>query len=95
MRLEERATRRVLGQVYLARRELTAAEQELEKSLQILEGLDSRYEVGQTLFQSSLLYRRQERPAEADTALNRAIAIFEELGALLDLEQASSRQQMS
>ena len=92
MRLEEGASRRVLAQVYLARNELGLAEQELQKSLQILEELNSRYEVGQTLFQSSLLYRQQKRSSEADFALHKAIAIFEELGARLDLAQAQSLQ---
>ncbi len=94
MRLEEGATRRVLGQVHLARRdrESTQAEQELQESLRILEELNSRYEVGQTLFQLGLLYREQKRRPEADAALRRAIAIFQELGAHLNLAQAQSQQ---
>ena len=95
MRLEEGTTRRVLGQVHERRHELSLAEQELEQSLRILEELNSRYKVGQTLVQLTLLRREQGRGAEADVALARAITIFQELGAQLDLQEAQSLQSSS
>jgi flagellin-specific chaperone FliS len=67
---------------------LTAAQTALEKSLATLEALHSRYEAGQTLFQLARLYRALGRQADSTTALERAMAIFQELGARLDLEQA-------
>jgi class 3 adenylate cyclase/tetratricopeptide (TPR) repeat protein len=87
-KLEEGATRRVLGQAHATAGEHQKAEQYLKESLDILEALDTPYEVGQTLFQLALLYRGQRRSAEADAALTRAIDIFERLGAQLDLKQA-------
>jgi tetratricopeptide (TPR) repeat protein len=92
MRLEEGATRRVLGQVHRARQELIQAERELKESLRILEELNSLYGTGQTLYQLALLYREQGRRSEAAVALTRATAIFQELGARLDLAQAQSLQ---
>jgi len=90
MRLEEGATRRVLGQVYRGQNEPALAEKELTTSVRILQELNSRYEVGQTLVQLVLLYREQGHSAEADTALTQAVVILEELGAQLDLAQAQS-----
>jgi class 3 adenylate cyclase/tetratricopeptide (TPR) repeat protein len=90
MRLEEGMTRRVLGQVFLAREELVEADEQLRASLKILDDLDSRYEAAQTLVQKALLYHGQGYVAEAAGSLERAIAIFEELGAQLDLAQAQS-----
>jgi tetratricopeptide (TPR) repeat protein len=95
MRLDEGAARRVLGQVHLSRDELSQAEAEFDMSLHLLQGLGSRYQVGQTLVQLALLYRRQRRPAEAAATLARAAGIFETLGASLDLGQARSLQSRS
>jgi flagellin-specific chaperone FliS len=81
-----------MGRVRLARQELSEAEQELQASQRILEELNSRYEVGQTLVQLTLLRREQGRGAEAEAALARAIMIFQELGAQLDLQEAQSLQ---
>jgi tetratricopeptide (TPR) repeat protein len=88
MKLEEGATRRVLGQIHRIRSEWDAAEQELQASLSILEALDSQYEVGQTLFQLAQLHRDLGRDDQFRETLRRAITIFERLGAQLDLEWA-------
>ena len=93
MRVEEGMTRRVLGQVHVARHELVEAEEQLRASLTILDDLDSRYEAGQTLVQQALLCREQGYQAEARASLERAIAIFQDLGARLDLAQAQSLHQ--
>jgi tetratricopeptide (TPR) repeat protein len=90
MRLEEGATRRVLGQIHLARQGLyiAQAEQELQESLRILEELNSRYEMGKTLFQLARLHRMRGDQAQMKEILRQARAIFEDLGARLDLAQA-------
>ena len=58
MKLEEGATRRVLGQVQQHRVSTQAAEQLLRESLDILETLANPYEVGQTLYQLALALPR-------------------------------------
>ena len=65
MRLEEGVTRSVLGQIHTAAGAFERAAQQLEASLEILEALDSRYEIGQTLVQLARLYRRAGDWAQA------------------------------
>jgi tetratricopeptide (TPR) repeat protein len=88
MKLEEGTTRRVLGRILLARGEHQAAEQELNRSLTMLEALDSQYQIGQTLVDLALLYRDLDRPREFHQSIERAIDILKRLGAKLDLERA-------
>ncbi len=88
MKLEEGMTHKVLGQIQRARSEWDAAERELQTSLAILESLDSQYKVGQVLFQLALLHRDLGRDEQFHDTLDRAISIFERLGAQLDLEWA-------
>ncbi len=88
MRLEEGATRRVLGQIYRGQGKLPEAEQELQQSLAILEGLNSRYETGKTHLQLARLYQAQGAPDLLKVHLDKAESIFEDLGACLDLAEA-------
>jgi class 3 adenylate cyclase/predicted ATPase len=98
VKLEEGDTRRVLGQVYRAQGDWQAAERELEASLALLESLNSQYQVGQTLYQLAQLHADVSHPPgmrqepRARQELDRAIAIFEQLGAQLDLERAQERK---
>jgi tetratricopeptide (TPR) repeat protein len=87
MKLEEGATRRVLGRVHAVRGEHQAAERELSRSLEILEALDSQYQIGQTLVDQAVLYRKLNQPVEFRRRRDRAARIFEHLGARLDLER--------
>ncbi len=95
MQLEEGATRRVLGQVHMARQgpHLAQAEQELRESLRILEGLNSQYEIGKTLFQLARLYLMRGEHAPMQRYLRQAKGIFEELGARLDLAETQALTQ--
>jgi len=88
MKLEEGATRRVLGQIHRAQLRWDAAEQELRFSLDILESQGNQYQVGQTLFQLAQLHRDLGRDDQFRETLQRAIVIFERLGAQLDLDWA-------
>ena len=67
----------------------------LGESLRLSEELGLRYEAGQALGELALLYRDKARAegngedrAKMTEALDRAIAIFEELGAQWDLARA-------
>ena len=94
--METGHARRVLGQVYRALGELEAADAQLGQSLAIFEGQNSPYEVGLTLLELALLGRAQADAAENGEALreqaivycDRAMTIFEKLGAKRDLELA-------
>jgi tetratricopeptide (TPR) repeat protein len=88
MKLEEGATRRVLGQIYMRQGRYQDAQQELQSSLDILEALDSQYQIGQTLVVLAKLYRELGQTLEFQHHIKRATVIFEHLGAKLDLDQA-------
>jgi hypothetical protein len=69
----------------------------LRDSLRLSEEQGLRYEVGQALWELALLYRDRsgadaniENRAKMNEALERAMAIFEELGAGWDLARARS-----
>lgn len=95
-RIEEGRARRVLGQVYRALGQLPQADTQLTDSLVILEAQKNLYEVGLTLVEQALVRRDQVRANEEGTVLrkqvigpcDRAIGIFRDLGASLDLELA-------
>jgi len=87
-KLEEGATRRVLGQIHHAHGDLRAAERELGASLALLEALNSQYQVAQTLYQLARLHVDTGQEDLARQEKDRAIAAFQRLGAQLDLEQA-------
>jgi tetratricopeptide (TPR) repeat protein len=90
-KLEEGATRRVLGQIHHAYGDLQTAERELRASLALLETLNSQYQVAQTLYQLACLHADAGREDLARQEKDRAIAVFERLGAQLDLERAQNR----
>ena len=87
VRLEEGCTRRVLGRVYHAMGHNGQAEQELRRSLETLQELGSEYEAARTAMYLAALYAEQGRE-EANRLRSEAIAVFERLGAGLDLAQA-------
>jgi tetratricopeptide (TPR) repeat protein len=89
--LDEGVARRVLGRVHRALGDWEGAEVELRASLGVLECDGSRYETARTLRELAALYGEDmARPAQAHAALERALAIFEELGAGLDLEEGQA-----
>ena len=91
MGLEKGISLCVMGQVHLAGEEWEQAEGVLTASLNILKEQDNRYRMGETLYHLGRLYRALARAgdpgaaAKAESALGRARAIFEELGAERDL----------
>ena len=72
-------------------KELTALRQaraELERSLSILEDVDSPYQVARTGIVLAAVCAAQGAPAQADRLRREAIVTFERLGAELDLSRA-------
>lgn len=86
-RLEEGMSRRVLGQIYLARGEKEPAEIALRQSLEILLDLDSEYEAAKATLSLARLML-EDNPAEAQVQLEHATRTFERLGAQADLAKA-------
>jgi tetratricopeptide (TPR) repeat protein len=90
--LEEGMSRRVLGQIHLARGEWGPAEAALRQSLRALKRLNSEYEAAKT--ELSLARLAMETGSismhEAQDHLAQAIETFERLGAQADLAEAQS-----
>ncbi|MGD2176662.1 MAG: tetratricopeptide repeat protein [Anaerolineae bacterium] len=91
MALERGISLRVRGQIHLACQAWEEAEAALRESLKILQEQGNRYRMGETLYHLGRLYRAMaggedpEAAAKAESALERARAIFEDLGAERDL----------
>ncbi len=76
---------RVLGQAYRALQQRQKAEAYLVSSLDILEKQNTPYEQGLTLAELARLYRDENERQKAAACCDRAITIFEALGAGHDL----------
>jgi tetratricopeptide (TPR) repeat protein len=95
--LEMGQTYRVLGQTEVALDRLAGAEANLMESLARLEDLNNPYELGLTLVELARLRRKQTKAEQDNEPLrqqglqfcDRAIDIFERLGARLDLKLAA------
>lgn len=99
MRQEEGPTLRVLGQIYHTLGQWEKAETHLRNSLRIAEQVGARYERGKVLFHLALLYadraKKKGRAQEKGAGLRElqgAMAIFDQLGANLDLAKAHEAQ---
>jgi len=79
-RLEEGAAHRVLAQAHDAAGDVEAAEREFRASLDILEDIQSRPELGQTLLAYGR-FRSRRDPADGQRLIERALWIFEEIEA--------------
>ena len=87
-RLEEGMSRRVLGQIHQAQGERELAGLDLNRSLQILTDLDSKYEIAKTKLALASLWLETENSAKAKEYLQQATATFDKLGAKADLREA-------
>lgn len=99
-RVEEGPARRALGQALRALGELEEAQKQLDESLSILEENKNPYEIGLTLLELALLRQAQHKAEDHDARreqaiayCERAITIFNQLGAALDLAQAKEIRQ--
>ncbi len=86
-KLEEGMSCRVLGLVQLARGDEKPAEVVLNKSLKILQSLNSAYETAKTYVALGQLWGQKE-PSKARKFLQQAIDTFQSLGAQSDLQAA-------
>ncbi len=86
-RLEEGATRRIMGRILAAQGDLGGAEAELLASIAALREVGSRYEEACTLLEVANLLPLRQDFAQGRVALEQALAIFAALGARYDLER--------
>ncbi|NOX63760.1 MAG: tetratricopeptide repeat protein [Chloroflexi bacterium] len=99
LKLVEGNSLRVLGKLHLAEGDLSAAEIALQGSLERAVELGMRHEQGQTLLELARLYQARWRAFDSDDdrrqaieVLEQTIALFEEIDAQWDLEQAQALQ---
>jgi uncharacterized protein HemY len=88
MRTEEGNALRVLGQVCAAQQQWPEAEQLLNDSLSVLEEAHDAYETARTRLALAQFYDAQGRGAEALTAIDQCLEVFDRLNAQLDLTAA-------
>ncbi len=89
-RSEEGNSLRVLGQLAIAQGDAESAERHLIESAEILHALDERYDEGRSDLWLARVFLSLGKTEQAHGALEQAIAIFEPLGAALDLKAARS-----
>lgn len=87
---EEGHALRIMGEIALARREMSRAEEYLQSSYKILLEADDDYECARTQLILSQLYLAQSNYQEALRSLDRCSEIFERLQASLDLQTVKS-----
>ena len=87
-RLEQGAANRVLGQVYEAMGDGEEADAAFRHSLQVLEGIQSRPELAQTLLAYGRFKAAGDDPAGGRTLIERALRLFEEMGATGWIDEA-------
>jgi len=64
------------------------AEVRLEQAISLFEGLDTRWQLGRTLLEMGQLAADRSKTAEAEGHTTRALALFEEMGAVPDAGRA-------
>jgi tetratricopeptide (TPR) repeat protein len=93
MQAEQGIALRVLGEVATAQGRYADAERLFGDSLAILESVSDEYEWAQAQLSLARLYACMENPTGVTVALGLCTAVFERLGATLDLDTACSMQQ--
>lgn len=78
---------RLMGRIALAGGDLEAADRHLRRSAVIFQGRTAKLETGRTAYWSGLLALERQEPEKASQELNKAQQIFEQLGAVADLER--------
>jgi ATP/maltotriose-dependent transcriptional regulator MalT len=86
----EASAGRCEGLILAAEGDLAAALEVLERVLAVHEGLPQPFDLARTLLTLGAIQRRTKKRGAAREALERALAIFEELGATLWAEKARS-----
>ena len=82
--LYQAVAHRAWGVMHRLRGEYAAAEARLNQALELFQGLDTRWQIGRTLFELAKVAQARTAPAGARDYFSRALAAFEEIGAVPD-----------
>ena len=88
--LEHGAANRVLGQIQEAMGSREEADAAFRHSMQVLEGIQSRPELAQTLLAYGRFKAAGDVPAEGKTIIERSLRLFEEMGATGWIDEAQA-----
>ena len=82
--LYQASAQRAWGVMQRLAGEYAEAEARLTQALEIFQKLETRWQIGRTLYELAELARAQTNPAKARTYFSRALVAFEEIGAKPD-----------
>jgi tetratricopeptide (TPR) repeat protein len=88
--LHQASAHRAWGVLHRLQGEYAAAETRLNQALELFEGLETRWQIGRTLYELAELARAKADPIEARSYFSRAYAAFEEIGAVPDMTRAKA-----
>ena len=88
--LYQASAHRAWGVMHRLQGEYAAAETRLNQALELFQGLDTRWQIGRTLFELAEVALGRTDPAEARDYFSRALAAFEEIGAVPDVTRTQA-----
>ena len=88
--LYQASAHRAWGVMHRLQGEYAAAETRLNKALEIFQGLETRWQIGRTLFELAEVALGRADPAEARNYFSLALAAFEEIGAVPDMARTQT-----
>jgi tetratricopeptide (TPR) repeat protein len=83
--LHQASAHRAWGVLHRLQGEYTAAETRLNQALELFQGLETRWQIGRTLFELAEVALGRADPAGARDYFSRALAEYEEIGAVPDI----------
>ncbi len=92
--LNQAKAHRALGVLNLLTGKFGEAETRLIQALEMFEGLDTRWQIGRTLYELARLSLSQANPVEASDYFSRALTAFEEMGAVPDKTRTKAALQL-
>jgi tetratricopeptide (TPR) repeat protein len=88
--LYQASAHRAWGVMHRLQGEYAASETRLNQALELFQGLDTRWQIGRTLFELAEVALGRSDPAEAHDYFSRALASFEEIGAVPDMARTQA-----
>jgi len=88
--LHQASAHRAWGVLHRLQGEYTAAEARLNQALELFQTLDTRWQIGRTLYELAELAHAEADPVEARDYFSRALTAFAEIGAVPDMTRTKA-----
>ena len=92
--LYQAVAHRAWGVQYHLQNEYEKADARLAQALELFEGLATRWQIGRTHYELGELHRSMANVSEAQDNYSRALAAFEEMGAMPDIARTQTALQL-